>query len=137
MFFKKNYQIIQLSIICLIFVSLLFGIVNVSAATISKTLTASHSTTSINATTKYYTNEIQRWSVGNPVLVSTGGKGGSASKSGAPSTSQSGVKYYVTQSYSVSATDYNYNTTSVKRKLQWCVNSSTNTFVSAECKAVY
>lgn len=100
----------------------------------SKSMSANHSTTKISAKAIYYTHEVGRWSVGNPTILSTGGKGGGASKSGATSTRQSGSKYYATQKYSISATDFNYNTTSSTRTFQWCVNGNTNSWVSNECK---
>lgn len=107
---------------------------NVNATTYSKSLTASHSTTTIRATTKYYTDATTRWSVGSPVILSTSGKGGASSKSGDSVPWKNGANYYVSQKYSISATDFNYNTTQNTKTFQWSINGTTNTWVTSECK---
>lgn len=118
--------LLSISIITMSFIS-------VSAATMSKSLTATYSTTKIKATATYYTHETGRWSLGNPQILSTSGKGGGASKSGAAKTSQSGNEYKVRQNYSISATNDNYVTTTGVKTFQWVVNGSTNSWVTSKC----
>lgn len=131
---KKNvYKLLKVTSVALMILSV-FGVSNVSAATISKTLKGGHSTTQVSVTTKYYTHEVNRWDVGNPIIIGSSGKGGGASKNGAPSTSKNGNNYKCSQIVSISATDYNYITTSGKRKFQWVMNGTTNKWVSNECK---
>ncbi len=55
---KKNvYKLLKVTSVALMILSV-FGVSNVSAATISKTLKGGHSTTQVSVTTKYYTHEV-------------------------------------------------------------------------------
>lgn len=107
--------------------------ITISAWTMSKTMTAAHSTTTIQATATYYTHEEDRWTTSNPQILSTSGKGGGASKSGGVSTSQSGSEYKAVQKYRISATNDNYVTTSSTKTYQWVVNGTSNTWVASKC----
>lgn len=109
-----------------------FSAVNVDAASYSKTLSAAHSTTRIRAQGTYRTHEVNRWVIGSPTLLSTGGKGGSASKSGSTRTSvnDTATEYTAKQDYKISATDFNYNTTSATKTFTWKFKVPSNTWGS-------
>lgn len=55
------------------------------------------------------------------------------SKSGDMITSQVKNEYTMKQKYNISATDYNYTTVTGTKTFQWCVNGSTNTWVTSKC----
>lgn len=109
------------------------SLISVSATAIDKSMNAAHSTTTIRATATYYTHEVGRWDFSNPQILTTGGKGGGAGKTGSPTTYQSGNEYWGRQKYVISATNDNYVTTSSTKTFQWVINGTTNTWVTSKC----
>lgn len=120
--------------VCIITVIIIAVIQGVSAASMKKTLNGRYSTTSIAVEATYFTNEPTRWQISNSYMTGSSGKGGGFSKSGGMITSQAGNEYTMKQKYNISATDYNYTTVTGTKTFQWCVNGSTNTWVTSKCK---
>lgn len=120
------------NIMCFVlFFAIIFGTINIiAAAAKKKTKYATHSTTTISATATYYTHETTRWSISKPSLYKVSGKGGAASKSGSTKTSKKDSVYTAKQDYKISATDYNYNTTSDTRTITWKYNASSDKWVN-------
>lgn len=107
-------------------VMMLVGIISVGAVTRQKSLDGGYGGTTIRVTMTYDNVGSKRWSLGTAYQIASTGMGGSSSKSGGLTTSKLGSNIYqAKQKYSISSTDYNYNTVSGTRTFTWEINDST------------